>query len=198
MSDTWNVPLEFLADNKFVLGDRLVEVGVSAPELQSALAAVALAQGELGHARHLYHWVQQANGASVEVTTETGKSLQEFRSVENWIELMAAVLIVNAAAKVVFEEMRKADPQIVVQKTAKMSLEMEEHLVFSGEWGRRFAGEMGAIPRLYNEAVTRMSDAMETWLQQNLSGLTNATEMTKRFREEWTKRCNPPMKAAAI
>ena len=56
--DTWswvNV-LEALADDDFVAGNRLVEVGISAPELQSALAAVAIAQGELGHARHLYHW----------------------------------------------------------------------------------------------------------------------------------------------
>ena len=40
-----------LADNKAALGRRYAEWAVSAPTLESAVAAAAMAQDELGHAR---------------------------------------------------------------------------------------------------------------------------------------------------
>ena len=43
-----------LADNKAALGRRYAEWGVSAPTLESAVAAAAMAQDELGHARSTY------------------------------------------------------------------------------------------------------------------------------------------------
>lgn len=199
MKEGWTSALEFFADNKFVLGERLVEVGVSAPELQAALAAVALAQGELGHARHLYHWVQQIQEVSFEVTGETGSSLPKVGQVENWIELMVAVLVVNAATKTFLDQVRQEDPQTAVQKTGKMMVELEEHLTFSGEWCRRFAGELGAIPRLYQQALADISGAMESWMQGHLADWTaSPSVLLEQYREELSRRCNPPIKAAVI
>src|ERR1700744_6413373 len=43
-----------LADNKAALGRRYGEWAVSAPTLESAVAAAAMAQDELGHARSTY------------------------------------------------------------------------------------------------------------------------------------------------
>src|SRR4051794_41785166 len=43
-----------LADNKAALGRRYAEWGVSAPTLESAVAAAAMAQDEMGHARSTY------------------------------------------------------------------------------------------------------------------------------------------------
>ena len=43
-----------LADNKAALGTRYGEWAVSAPTLESAVAAAAMAQDELGHARSTY------------------------------------------------------------------------------------------------------------------------------------------------
>ena len=43
-----------LADNKAALGRRYAEWAVSAPTLESAVAAAAMAQDELGHARSTY------------------------------------------------------------------------------------------------------------------------------------------------
>ncbi len=40
-----------LADNKAALGRRYAEWAVSAPTLESAVAAAAMAQDELGHSR---------------------------------------------------------------------------------------------------------------------------------------------------
>ena len=43
--------LSSLADNKYVLGRRYAEWCTGAPMLESAVAAAAMAQDELGHAR---------------------------------------------------------------------------------------------------------------------------------------------------
>ena len=43
-----------LADNKAALGRRYAEWAVSAPTLESAVAAAAMAQDELGHSRSTY------------------------------------------------------------------------------------------------------------------------------------------------
>ena len=43
-----------LADNKAALGRRYAEWAISAPTLESAVAAAAMAQDELGHARSTY------------------------------------------------------------------------------------------------------------------------------------------------
>ena len=43
-----------LADNKAALGRRFGEWAVSAPTIESAVAAAAMAQDELGHARATY------------------------------------------------------------------------------------------------------------------------------------------------
>src|SRR5262249_57296345 len=47
-----------LADNKAALGRRYAEWAVSAPTLESAVAAAAMAQDELGHARSTYPLLQ--------------------------------------------------------------------------------------------------------------------------------------------
>src|SRR5919109_1008978 len=46
--------LSSLADNKYVLGRRYAEWCTGAPMLESAVAAAAMAQDELGHARSFY------------------------------------------------------------------------------------------------------------------------------------------------
>ena len=48
-----------LADNKSALGRRYAEWAVSAPTLESAVAAAAMAQDELGHARSTYPVLKQ-------------------------------------------------------------------------------------------------------------------------------------------
>src|SRR5690349_20162678 len=46
--------LSSLADNKYVLGRRYAEWCTGAPLLEAAVAAAAMAQDELGHARSFY------------------------------------------------------------------------------------------------------------------------------------------------
>ena len=54
MSEWMTGVISSLADNKAALGRRYGEWAVSAPTLESAVAAAAMAQDELGHARSTY------------------------------------------------------------------------------------------------------------------------------------------------
>lgn len=188
----WSKFLEELADNKFVLGDQLVEIGVSAPELSSALAAVAIAQGELGHARHLYNWTYELQGVSKEVKEESGKSLPILKDNKNWIDLMVSVYMVNLTAKVFLQYLREIGGEPVLQKTSKMMAELEEHLTFSAEWCCRFENEPGAIPRLYRSAVKRIAVSFEQWLGKVETALAagQSPDLTKRVQSDMGSRCN--------
>ncbi len=188
----WSKFLEDLADNKFVLRDQLVEIGVSAPELSSSLAAIAIAQGELGHARHLYNWTYELQGVSKEVKEESGKSLPVLQENKNWIDLMVSVYTINLAAKVFLQYLREVGGEPILQKTSKMMAELEEHLTFSAEWCCRFENEQGAIPRLYREVVKRMTVSCEQWLEK-VETVLRAQELPglkKRFLSEMEARCN--------
>ncbi|GMA51361.1 hypothetical protein GCM10025857_27180 [Alicyclobacillus contaminans] len=190
---SWSNALEALADNKFVLGDQLVDVGISAPELASALAAVAMAQGELGHARHLYHWSHELQGISKEIRAESGKALSVLRHHENWIELMVSLLAVNVAARVLLERLRQLNEAMVVSKTAKMLVEMAEHITFAGEWCRRFRAETGAIPGLFQAALSRQSDAICAWLRAVDAEIGGGSDMdmANAFVREMEMVCGP-------
>ena len=58
MSTDWSL-VASLADNKAALGRRYAEWAVSAPTLESAVAAAAMAQDELGHSRSTYPVLKQ-------------------------------------------------------------------------------------------------------------------------------------------
>src|SRR5258706_2241048 len=61
-----------LADNKYFLGRRYAEWCSSAPTLESSVAAAAMAQDELGHARALYPVLRAlAPEAGPEIDPET-------------------------------------------------------------------------------------------------------------------------------
>src|SRR5262249_50059405 len=98
LSDVWmaNV-VSSLADNKAALGRRYGEWAVSAPTLESAVAAAAMAQDELGHARSTYP-VLKALGAEAgdEGLDGRGHSLAMLDGeLPDWTSVIAANLLVD-------------------------------------------------------------------------------------------------------
>ena len=88
-----------LADNKAALGRRYAEWGVSAPTLESAVAAAAMAQDEMGHARSTYP-VLKALGADVgDDVVEGGHNLALLDAeLPDWSAFIAANLLVDGDA----------------------------------------------------------------------------------------------------
>ncbi|WP_026961501.1 Phenylacetic acid catabolic protein [Alicyclobacillus herbarius] len=187
--------LQFLADSKISLGDQLVEEGVSAPELTSALSAVAMAQAELGHARHLYNWSASLSNQEVEIPQEATTGLQAMRENRNWIDLMVSVFMVNTTARLILQALRDRDVPEVLAKTGKMLREVEEHITFASEWCKRFALETGAIPRLFRESVQRQGQEALDWLagvdQRGFGG--SSLELASACQKEMDLLCVTPV-----
>src|SRR5262249_57249429 len=99
--------MERLADNKFYLGRRYAEWCSSAPTLESSVAAAAMAQDELGHARAIYPVLKTLapdNGAEADPETRTAFSalacLRE--PFGGWEDFVAANVLIDNALTLVF------------------------------------------------------------------------------------------------
>ena len=98
-----------LADNKFFLGRRLSEWCPGGPSLESAVAAAALAQEELGHARALYPLLDELPVAEALVPLQRGTERERRYSVAfldeplpTWAHVVAALALVDPALTVMF------------------------------------------------------------------------------------------------
>ena len=86
-----------LADNKAALGRRYAEWAVSAPTLESAVAAAAMAQDELGHARSTYPVLKALGAEAEEHGVEGGPRRLALLDDElpDWTSFIAANLLVD-------------------------------------------------------------------------------------------------------
>ena len=86
-----------LADNKAALGRRYAEWGVSAPTLESAVAAAAMAQDEMGHARSTYPVLKALGVEAGEDGLEGGGRRLALLDDElpDWTAFIAANLLVD-------------------------------------------------------------------------------------------------------
>lgn len=159
--------IETIADNKYVLGDHLVEIGVSGPTLEATLSAIAMAQGELGHARLLYNWSSDLRGVGkTEITNQTGKAFASVVQVSDWIELIGALYAVNAGTDLVLRAMLEAGHQDVVNRIQKLLKEQKEHILYSRGWVGQLLSDAGAVPRKTREALDKAVPEVRAWLQK--------------------------------
>ncbi len=155
---------ETIADNKFILGDRLVEIGISGPTLEGTLSSIAMAQQELGHSRLLYRWVSDLTGVKTEVKHQTGKAFQQNVEIENWVELIAGLYVTNVAADLVMRAMIEANNPNVNPPFTKMLKEQQEHLIYSQSWCEQLLLDKGSIPRRCQEAIAKTAQEAKEWL----------------------------------
>ncbi|MBM7717023.1 Phenylacetic acid catabolic protein [Siminovitchia sp. FSL H7-0308] len=160
--------LEAIADNKYVLGDRLVEVGVSGPNLEATLAAIAMAQGELGHARLLYNWIfdlKGLKGKKPSIENQTGKAFHEVIKVQNWISLIAALYTVSTAVDIVLKAILETGNEKVISRIQKLVNEQKEHIIYSKQWAQQLLNDEGLIPVKFKDAINIVLPEVKQWLQ---------------------------------
>lgn len=168
--------IEAIADNKYVMGDRLVEVGIGGPNLEAILSSIAMAQGELGHARLLYNWtfdLREHKGKKPEIAQQTGKALDGVVKAQDWIALIAALYTVNVALDVVLKSVLEARHAEVVARIHKLIREQKEHIMYASNWAQQLLKDEGAVPRKFREALEQIVPEAETWLLT----LDNSTEL---------------------
>jgi phenylacetate-CoA oxygenase PaaI subunit len=136
-----------LADNKYFLGRRYAEWCSSAPTLESSVAAAAMAQDELGHARALYPLLKTlAPGLGVldaELEPETRTDFHRLRfldgSFDGWIDFVTANCVLDTALAVIFEAAQASSYEPLAGRSRKVLQEERTHALHGQAWARRLA-----------------------------------------------------------
>jgi ring-1,2-phenylacetyl-CoA epoxidase subunit PaaC len=204
--------LSSLADNKYVLGRRYAEWCTGAPMLESAIAAAAMAQDELGHARSFYPLLRGFPEAS-EADTMEEKGWQNRptsamacldRRFEAWSDFVAANLLVDTALTTLLEGATDSPYEPLRQRARKILQEEDAHWVHAEGWVRRLAADEQARPALVG-SLERMWDDAFTWFGQTdddgLEKLTRVGLVTSppdALRERLRSRLGPVLEAADL
>jgi 1,2-phenylacetyl-CoA epoxidase catalytic subunit len=147
-----------LADNKAALGRRYAEWAISAPTLESAVAAAAMAQDELGHARATYP-VLKALGA--EIADEDHSAGQPLALLDDqlpdWTSFIAANLLIDGVMTTFVAACADSSIAQLAQRARKILQEEGSHRVHGEAWAKRLcrAGE--------RERSALLDRLQETW-----------------------------------
>jgi ring-1,2-phenylacetyl-CoA epoxidase subunit PaaC len=154
-----------LADNKSALGRRYGEWAVSAPTIESAVAAAAMAQDELGHARSTYPvlaklGVERSEGSGL----DAGHPMFVISSeLPDWASFIAANLVVDGVLTTFVASARDSAIEPLAQRARKILQEEGAHKVHAEAWARRIARVGGEDLRLLVERVEQMWAAAARW-----------------------------------
>jgi 1,2-phenylacetyl-CoA epoxidase catalytic subunit len=146
-----------LADNKAALGTRYGEWAVSAPTLESAVAAAAMAQDELGHARSTYP-VLKALGveANEEVGGDRRLALLD-EELPDWTSFVAANIVVDGVLTTFVAACVDSSLTPMAQRARKILQEEGAHKVHAEAWARRLCRAGGP------QRDALVSRLRETW-----------------------------------
>jgi phenylacetate-CoA oxygenase PaaI subunit len=135
-----------LADNKHALGLRYGEWCTCGPTIEAGVAATAMAQDELGHARVLYGLLAELPGAPhrsehewVAGDARTVGLLQ--RPFPGWPQLIVANVLVDQALTGVLETALESSYLPLRQRTRKLIEEEQFHAIHGRGWLRQLAAE---------------------------------------------------------
>lgn len=127
-----------LADNKYYLGRRLSEWAVGAPSLEGAVAAAALTQEELGHARALYPLLEELPFPGRAETLERERAGQRRYAVSfvlapwpGWPHAVAALALVDVAITTVLEHLAESNYTALARRAARILQEEAFHLEYA-------------------------------------------------------------------
>ena len=142
-----------LADNKAALGRRYAEWAVSAPTLESAVAAAAMAQDELGHARSTYPVLKALGMEGEEHGVEGGPRRMALLDAElpDWTSFVAANLLVDGVLATFVSACVDSSVVPMAQRARKILQEEGSHRVHAEAWARRLcrgAERDGLVERL--------------------------------------------------
>lgn len=180
--------LETVADNKFVMGDHLVEIGVSGPNLEATLSAVAIAQAELGHARLLYNWREELRTGErkkIEIKDQTGKAFSTAIEIEDWISLIASLFTTDTASEIILDAI--SESAFSTKTVTKMVKEQKANITYARSWCIQLLNDSGTIPEKIQRDLEKARAEAYDWLKtcQNddrlrhlgiFDGETNVTE----------------------
>jgi 1,2-phenylacetyl-CoA epoxidase catalytic subunit len=153
-----------LADNKGALGRRYGEWAVSAPTIESAVAAAAMAQDELGHARSTYPVLAKLGVERSDSGLDAGHPLFVISSeLPDWASFIAANLVVDGVLTTFVAGARDSSIEPLAQRARKILQEEGAHKVHAEAWARRIARAGGDDLDLLVRRVDEMWAQAARW-----------------------------------
>jgi phenylacetate-CoA oxygenase PaaI subunit len=153
-----------LADNKAALGRRYGEWAVSAPTIESAVAAAAMAQDELGHARATYPVLTKLGDARDDHGSEPLQPMPVLeREFPDWESVIAANLVIDGILTTFVASTRDSSIEPLAQRARKILQEERAHRVHAEAWLKRICRHGGADRELLIKRITEMWDQAARW-----------------------------------
>src|SRR5690348_12616399 len=162
--------LSSLADNKQAIGRRYAYWCNGAPALEAAVAAAAMTQDELGHARTLYPLLEdfsqaEADPQQIEPMTRTLRYHlaaldQDF---SGWCDFVATNFLVDTALTTFFEAAQQSSYEPLRQRARKIVQEERIHQIHGEGWVRRLANAGGAVCAAIVDALERLWSETLCW-----------------------------------
>jgi 1,2-phenylacetyl-CoA epoxidase catalytic subunit len=164
MSTTMISLIGSLADNKSALGRRYGEWAVSAPTIESAVAAAAMAQDELGHARSTYPVLAKLGVERSDSGLDAGDPLPVISSeLPDWASFIAANLVVDGVLTTFVASTRDSSIEPLAQRARKILQEEGAHKVHAEAWARRIARVGGSDQELLVRRIDEMWASAARW-----------------------------------
>lgn len=156
-----------LADNKYFLGRRYAEWCTGAPTLESAVAAAAMAQDEIGHARSLYPLLQDLLGVSPETEPETRTRFEVAAFLrepfKGWTDFVAANFIFDTALTVVLNAAKGSSLGALGQRARRIGEEEILHWLHGEGWTRRLARSGPGVRDEFSRSLARARAGAVGW-----------------------------------
>jgi 1,2-phenylacetyl-CoA epoxidase catalytic subunit len=153
-----------LADNKSALGRRYGEWAVSAPTIESAVAAAAMAQDELGHARSTYPVLAKLGVERSDPGLDAGHPLGVIaHELPDWASVIAANLVVDGVLTTFVASARDSTIEPLAQRARKILQEEGAHKVHAEAWARRMVRARGSDGELLRTRVSEMWASAARW-----------------------------------
>ena len=153
-----------LADNKSALGRRYGEWAVSAPTIESAVAAAAMAQDELGHARSTYPVLSKLGVERSDSGLDAGDPMRAIASeLPDWASFIAANLVVDGVLTTFVAGTRDSSIEPLAQRARKILQEEGAHRVHAEAWTRRIARAGGEDLVLLERRIHEMWAQAARW-----------------------------------
>jgi ring-1,2-phenylacetyl-CoA epoxidase subunit PaaC len=153
-----------LADNKSALGRRYGEWAVSAPTIESAVAAAAMAQDELGHARSTYPVLAKLGVERSDSGLDAGHPLLVISSeLPDWASFIAANLVVDGILTTFVAGTRESSIEPLAQRARKILQEEGAHKVHAEAWARRIERAGGSDLDLLQRRINEMWVEAARW-----------------------------------
>jgi phenylacetate-CoA oxygenase PaaI subunit len=153
-----------LADNKSALGRRYGEWAVSAPTIESAVAAAAMAQDELGHARSTYPVLAKLGVQRSDEGMAAGHPLRVIAAeLPDWASIIAANLVVDGILTTWVASARDSSLEPLAQRARKILQEEGAHRVHAEAWLKRICATGGADRALLLTRIAEMWAQAARW-----------------------------------